>query len=262
MAEAGCLYHTSWIIDDQPWPINVRGGQKFIFVPYTGQTNDAGMLAWNREADYFQQMIKDQFDTLYREGAENGRVMCLSLHPHNIGRPNAAKHLDEALRYILGHDGVWATTADDIAEYYLANYYDQVKSWIAERKTRDTGEARKDSAMDLKLTGKVALVTGSSRGIGLATAKAFAAEGCRVMLSARSTEQLRGAETALRATGAEVAAHAADVGDPDDAAGLIEATVAAFGGIDILVNNVGGGGGGARIADSTMTTGAARWSGT
>ena len=45
MAEAGCLYHTSWIIDDQPWPINVRGGQKFIYVPYTGQTNDGGMLA-------------------------------------------------------------------------------------------------------------------------------------------------------------------------------------------------------------------------
>jgi hypothetical protein len=89
MAEAGCLYHTSWIIDDQPWPINVRGGQKFIFVPYTGPTNDAGMLAWNREADYFQQMIRDQFDTLYREGTENGRVMCLALHPHNIGRPNA-----------------------------------------------------------------------------------------------------------------------------------------------------------------------------
>jgi hypothetical protein len=40
------------------------------------------------------------------------------------------------LGYILGHDGVWATTADDIAEYYLANYYDQVKSWIAERKVR------------------------------------------------------------------------------------------------------------------------------
>ena len=58
--------------------------------------------------------------------------------------------------------------------------------------------------MDLRLRGKVALVTGSSRGIGLATAKAFAAEGCRVMLSARSTEQLRETEEALRATGAEV----------------------------------------------------------
>ena len=136
MAEAGCLYHTSWIIDDQPWPIRVRGGQKFIYVPYTGQTNDAGMLAWNREADYFLQMIKDQFDTLYREGAESGRVMCLSLHPHNIGRPSAAKYLDEALRYILGHDGVWKTTADDIAKYYIANYYDEVLAWIAERKTR------------------------------------------------------------------------------------------------------------------------------
>ena len=99
--------------------------------------------------------------------------------------------------------------------------------------------------MDLKLRSKVALVTGSSRGIGLATAKAFAAEGCRVILSARSTEQLRDAETALRATGAEVAAHAADVGSPDEAARLVEATVAVYDGIDILVNNVGGGGGGA-----------------
>ena len=105
--------------------------------------------------------------------------------------------------------------------------------------------------MDLELRGKVALVPGSSRGIGLATAKAFAAEGCRVILSARSAEPLRDAETALRAIGAEVATHAADVGSPDDAAGLIAATVAAHGGIDILINNVGGGGGGARIADSS-----------
>ena len=105
--------------------------------------------------------------------------------------------------------------------------------------------------MDLKLTGKVALVTGSSRGIGLATAKAFAAEGCRLMLSARSAENLGEAAAGLRTSGVEVAAHAADVSDPGDAAGLVEAAVASYGGIDILVNNVGGGGGGGRIADST-----------
>src|SRR5689334_18263433 len=105
--------------------------------------------------------------------------------------------------------------------------------------------------MDLKLAGKVALITGSSRGIGLATAKAFAVEGCRIMLSARSAEHLHDAEAGLRGTGAIVAAHAADVANPADAARLIDATVAAHGGIDILVNNVGGGGGGARIADSS-----------
>jgi 3-oxoacyl-[acyl-carrier protein] reductase len=105
--------------------------------------------------------------------------------------------------------------------------------------------------MDLKLADKVVLITGSSRGIGLATAKAFAAEGCRIMLSARSIERLREAEAALRQTGGGVAAHAADVSDPDKAARLIDAAVAAYGGIDILVNNVGGGDGGTRIADSS-----------
>jgi len=71
------------------------------------------------------------------------------------------------------------------------------------------------------------------------------------MLSARSAEQLHDAEAALRGTGAVVAAHGADVADPADSARLIDATIAAHGGIDILVNNVGGGGGGARIADSS-----------
>ena len=104
--------------------------------------------------------------------------------------------------------------------------------------------------MDLKLAGKVVLITGSSRGIGLATAKAFVAEGCRIMLSARSAVQLRDAEAALRGAGAAVAAHAGDVGNPADAARLIDATAAAYGGIDVLVNNVGGGGG-AHVADSS-----------
>ena len=65
--------------------------------------------------------------------------------------------------------------------------------------------------MDLKLAGKVVLITGSSRGIGLATAKAFAADGCRLMLSARSAGPLAEAEAALRASAADVAAHSADV---------------------------------------------------
>src|SRR5204862_6936915 len=67
----------------------------------------------------------------------------------------------------------------------------------------------------------------------------------------RSAEQLAAAEAELRTGGADVAAQVADVAEPDAAAGLVQAAIAAYGGIDILVNNVGGGGGGARIADSS-----------
>jgi 3-oxoacyl-[acyl-carrier protein] reductase len=106
--------------------------------------------------------------------------------------------------------------------------------------------------MDLRLHDKIVLVTGSSRGIGLATARAFAAEGCRLMLSARSSDALCAAEAALRAAGATVASTVADVTQPDEAARLVQAAVAAFGGIDILINNVGlSSVGGRTIADST-----------
>jgi 3-oxoacyl-[acyl-carrier protein] reductase len=76
--------------------------------------------------------------------------------------------------------------------------------------------------MDLKLAGKVALITGSSRGIGLATAKALAAVGCRLMLAARSAEPLAAAAAALRTSGVDVAAHPANVSKPDEAAGLVQ----------------------------------------
>src|SRR5262245_37427389 len=105
--------------------------------------------------------------------------------------------------------------------------------------------------MDLHLRDKVVLISGSSRGIGLATAQAFSAEGCRLMLSARSGDALRDAEHALRMSGATVAGEVADVVQSEQAARLVRAAVAAFGGIDILVNNVGGGTGGRTIAEST-----------
>jgi 3-oxoacyl-[acyl-carrier protein] reductase len=74
------------------------------------------------------------------------------------------------------------------------------------------------ASMDLLLKDKVVLITGSSRGIGLATAQAFAAEGCRLVLSARSGSALTEAEASFRAAGVEVAAQVADVTKPDQAA--------------------------------------------
>src|SRR5688500_18682521 len=93
--------------------------------------------------------------------------------------------------------------------------------------------------MDLQLHGKAAIVTGSSRGLGLASAKALAAEGCRVCLCARGAEALEQAAADLRAMATHVISVAADLSSPAGAEAVVSAAVEAFGSVDILVNNVG-----------------------
>ena len=94
--------------------------------------------------------------------------------------------------------------------------------------------------MDLGIEGKVALVTASSRGLGRATAEALAGEGVRVMVTSRNAASLAELASSLRATGADVASTVADITDPDAPARLVEATVEAFGSVDIVVANAGG----------------------
>ncbi len=96
--------------------------------------------------------------------------------------------------------------------------------------------------MELGLRDKVAIVTGSSRGLGLASVTALAAEGCRVTLCARTEAALSDAARAVaRVAGGDdrVLAVAADVSATAGVQAVIDGTVQAFGGIDILVNNVG-----------------------
>lgn len=91
--------------------------------------------------------------------------------------------------------------------------------------------------MDLELTGKVALVTGASRGIGRAMAEGLAAEGARLVIAARGAEALEETQRALEATGAEVLAVPADVGDDASVTALVEKAREHFGRIDILISN-------------------------
>ncbi len=126
MAEAGLIYHTDWMHDDQPVPINVRKG-KLISVPYSVETNDGIILRKHADNEYFVKVCKAQFDQLYKEGEKSGRVMCLAIHPFLVGQPHRIEALDKILEYIMGHDGVWQTTADEIADYYMLNYYDEFK---------------------------------------------------------------------------------------------------------------------------------------
>jgi 3-oxoacyl-[acyl-carrier protein] reductase len=96
--------------------------------------------------------------------------------------------------------------------------------------------------MDLSLTDKVAIVTGSSRGIGLATARTLVAEGCRVCLCARGSERLAEAAVDVEAGARRpnmVMTVQADVSTSDGIALVVDRTIEKFGGLDILVNNVG-----------------------
>ncbi len=94
--------------------------------------------------------------------------------------------------------------------------------------------------MDLGLTGKVALVTGASRGIGNRIALGLAEEGAKLCINARNEEGLHLALEEVAAKGGEVEAVAADVTQPEGAEKVVRATARRLGGIDILVNNVGG----------------------
>lgn len=94
--------------------------------------------------------------------------------------------------------------------------------------------------MELGLKGKVAVVTGSSKGIGYSIASALAREGCEVVISARRKDDLEKAAAAIRGANGNVHSIVADVNKPDDIKRLIDETAKKFGTIHILVNNAGG----------------------
>ncbi|MGH9387309.1 MAG: SDR family NAD(P)-dependent oxidoreductase, partial [Vicinamibacterales bacterium] len=96
--------------------------------------------------------------------------------------------------------------------------------------------------MDLELRGKVAVITGASRGLGFASAEALVAEGAHVVVCARGEEQLGRATAELRSkstNSAEVLGVSADVSSEEGVQRVIDAALSRFGRLDILVNNVG-----------------------
>jgi peptidoglycan/xylan/chitin deacetylase (PgdA/CDA1 family) len=120
--------------DDQPTPIHTRSGKRFVSVPYSLEMNDTIAYVVNKiEPRRYGQMLRDNFDRLYQEGAESGTVMCIPTHNYQVSCPHRLRAFEEALEYITGHSDVWVTTGREIARHFLDNHYDQSVADIAAR---------------------------------------------------------------------------------------------------------------------------------
>jgi len=115
LKDAGVEYVADWCNDDMPYRMN----NGLHSIPYSLELND--MPLFNMPsisiAD-FKQRIVDSFDVLHAEGAKSAKVMCIALHPFLIGAPHRIKYLDEALKHITSHDGVWLATGSEIINAY------------------------------------------------------------------------------------------------------------------------------------------------
>ncbi|MEC7122322.1 MAG: allantoinase, partial [Pseudomonadota bacterium] len=118
LLEAGYTYHMDDYSDDQPfW--ETADGQPMLIMPYALDSND--MKMWTAPAlspaDWLQYAC-DSFDWLYREGADQPRMMSLGLHLRIIGRPGRIGYFEKFLRHVAAHDGVWIATRAEIAEHW------------------------------------------------------------------------------------------------------------------------------------------------
>lgn len=127
MAEAGFVYHADWVHDDQPVPLRLAGS-RMVSMPYSYDLNDAPL--WDGRpysGEYLVRSCIAQFDRLIAdaERMDTGLVMCIALHPYQIGQPHHVAHLRAILEHVCGDDRVWYATGDEIAEYFVTHHFDE-----------------------------------------------------------------------------------------------------------------------------------------
>src|SRR3990167_70707 len=125
-AELGLIYFNDLMNDDQPYLIQTAHGP-IVSVPYTVEMNDFMIfLRRGMSTSEAVEVFKEQFDVLYAEGAESGRLMNIGLHPHVIGQPFRVRAVREFIEYVKRFDGVWWAKREEIAEWYLKNHQSHI----------------------------------------------------------------------------------------------------------------------------------------
>jgi allantoinase len=119
LSEAGVEYVCDWCLDDQPVVLRANPNP-IISVPYSVEINDVVITAvqGHRSDEIFRRGV-DHFDRLYHDGADQPRVMAISIHPYLTGVPHRIKYLERLYDYILGHEGVMMATGAEILDWFL-----------------------------------------------------------------------------------------------------------------------------------------------
>lgn len=122
IAQEGLLYHTDIMNDDQPYIVHTDHGP-VVEVPYSNEVNDFTIYVRRgmTNSQAFE-VLKDQFDELYHEGRDSGRLMNIGIHPHVWGQPFRVRALRDFIDYVKRFDGVWWAKREDIAAWYLKNH--------------------------------------------------------------------------------------------------------------------------------------------
>ena len=118
LAEEGIEYTCDWVNDDQPYRMKVKKGTMYS-IPYTLELNDIPIyVVQHHRSSALLERTKDQFKTLYQEGASNARVMAIAVHPYITGVPHRIGYFDQIFEYLKAHDGVAFMTGIEIIDWY------------------------------------------------------------------------------------------------------------------------------------------------
>jgi peptidoglycan/xylan/chitin deacetylase (PgdA/CDA1 family) len=122
LAKHGLLFWCDLMNDDQPYLVRTRHGP-IVSTPYTNEINDFTLLTRRgHNTQEFRDILIGELRELYREGRESGRMMNVGLHPHVSGRAYRIRALREFLRYARKLPGIWWTTREELATWYLTQH--------------------------------------------------------------------------------------------------------------------------------------------
>lgn len=122
LAEQGCTFYCDLLNDDQPYLLRTPNGP-IVSTPYSNEINDFTLLTRRgHTTDEYRDVLIEELNVLYKEGATSGRLMNVGIHPHVSGRAYRIRALREFIQHAKSLPGVWFATREEIADWYLQNH--------------------------------------------------------------------------------------------------------------------------------------------